>query len=110
MAKGDRLDLVESGASGGNPSPMVLALVTGFSAEETETLYFQLFDLLEDPTPGAIPLRCWPVAPGGTFSYAPAQGGLKFAVGYAWAISSTAFIFTAAAAAEFWVQTEGRLV
>ena len=108
--RGNRLELVEYDAAGGIFEKVVLALVSGFSTEETDTLYFQLHDNAGLPPPGAVPLRCWPVAAGGTFSYAPALDGLKFASGYTWAVSSTPDIMTVAPAALFWVQSEGRIV
>lgn len=89
---------------------VVLDLVIGFNNSTTDTLYFQLFDADALPADGETPVRSFVVGPKGSFSYAPSQHGRKFDPGLVWAVSSTPDELTIAAAAEWFVTLEGRVL
>lgn len=70
--------------------------------------YLQLFDRTTVPTAGLVPLKCYPVYPGGGFTPLDsawfgisAKGkGLFFATGISWGMSTTALTYTAATSSE----------
>ena len=110
MAIGERIDQSNFAADAGSGVRTVLDLILGVNASDQDAFFIQLFDAAALPANGTTPVRCWPVAPLASFSYAPSQQGRRSVPGFWWAVSTTPDILPHAAGAVFFVSFEGREV
>jgi hypothetical protein len=85
----------------------VLNMVGGFNPTANAGFLMVFNAPFADVSPGDIPVLSFLVPAAGSFSFADVLGGLKFAGGLSFGVSTTGDVYTASAD-EWWLLAQGR--